>query len=337
MGISAKELASLINVSEATISMVINHKSGISEATIDKVIEGARKYDYDLSKYYMYSTELQTICFLTYKKNGEVVTDSPFFAEMTEGISSVCKARNISLSLEYIYADQPIAEQIKVIEDKKYSGIIVLATEMNHEDFIPFTSVTTPMVMLDSYSDLVSLDYVLINNLQGAYLATKHLAENGFKEIGYLKSTVRIPNFKERAEGYHRALRHNKIKANDDLIIDLTPSLEGAYNDMKKYLAKKPKLAKAYFADNDWIAAGAMRALLEAGYKIPEDISLIGFDDVPICGFLSTPLTTMHVYKFELGALAVEQLINKMNSVSKVPFRYELLPTLTLRNSVKEK
>lgn len=337
MSISAKELAQKLNVSAATISMVLNHKNGISPATQEKVLAGAKEYGFDLSKYYLYSEEPRNICFIIYKKSGKVVTDTPFFAELTEGISSACKANNISLNIDYIYGTDPVVPQLKKLSDKNFSSILLLATEMEISDFAPFLSLSCPIMVLDCYYDELPLDTVLINNLQGAYNATCYLAEQGFREIGYLKSSLRIANFEERADGYYKALRHYQISKNSDYVVELAPSMEGAYFDMKEFLSSNVPLAQAYFADNDLIASGAMRAFQEAGIRIPEDVSLIGFDDVPICNFLSPPLTTMRVSKHDLGVLAIEQLLNKPCNPSMPPIKIELSSSLTVRQSVKHK
>lgn len=334
MSISAKELAQKLNVSTATVSMVLNHKTGISAATREKILSGAKTYGFDLSKYYAYTEEPRSICFLNYKKSGKVVTDTPFFSELTEGISSACKANNISLNIAYVYGTEPIKPQLKALTDKDYSGILLLATEMEEADFAPFLSLSCPVVVLDCYYDTLSLDTVLINNLQGAYLATMHLVEQGFERIGYLRSSLRIANFEERADGYYKALRTAGRKK-DSSVLELSPSMEGAYLDMKALLSSNVPLAEAYFADNDLIASGAMRAMQEAGLRIPEDVSIIGFDDMPICSFLSPQLSTMRVQKHDLGVLAIEQLLDKLSNPSRPTVKQELSATLVARTSVK--
>lgn len=337
MSISAKELAGKLNVSAATVSMVLNHKSGISAATRDKVLAGARECGYDLSKYYAHAQTPHNICFLNYKKSGKVVTDTPFFSELTEGISSACKSNNINLSITYIYGAEPVAPQLKALSDKGYNGILLLATEMEKEDFTPFFSLPYPLLALDCYFDELQLDTVLINNIQGSFMAASYLAQQGFQKIGYLKSSLRIANFDERADGYYKALRHYQLKKNSDYVLALSPSMENAYQDMKALLAQDIPLAEAYFADNDLIASGAMRAFQEAGLNIPGDISLIGFDDMPICGFLSPQLSTMRVQKHDLGVLAIEQLMNKLNNPARPPIKTELSPSLVIRESVRKK
>lgn len=334
MSISAKELAEKLNVSAATVSMVLNHKKGISTATKDKILNGAKEYGYDLSKYYAHTQEPHNICFLNYRKSGKVVTDTPFFAELTEGISSACKANNINLGINYIYGTEPVEPQLKSLSDMGYHGILLLATEMEKEDFLPFLALPQSLMVLDCYYDDLQMDTILINNIQGAFLATSHLAEKGFTTIGYLKSSLRIANFEERADGYYKALRHYGIRKNNDYVLELSPSMENAYLDMKAHLEKQIPLAEAYFADNDLIAAGAMRAFQEAGVRIPEDVSLIGFDDVPLCSFLAPPLSTMRVHKHDLGVLAIEQLLNKLNNQARTPIKIELSPELIERKSV---
>lgn len=335
MSISAKELAQKLNISPATISMVLNHKPGISPETRDKVLNAARKYGYDLSKYMSYTDETKNICFIIYKKNGQVVSDTPFFSALTEGISNACQTNDLSFNILYIYGHLPVEPQLKELSEKKYHGALLLATEMTKEDFQPFLQFACPLVVLDCYYEGMSFDTTLINNIQGSYAATSHLIHKGFKQIGYLKSSFRIANFDERADGYFKALRLHHIKKNLNYVLELSPSMKNAYLDMKNLLNQNIPLAEAYFADNDLIAAGAMRALLEAGIRVPEDVSIIGFDDIPICSFLNPPLSTMRVEKNDFGALAVKQLLNRIANPNQSLVKTELSTRLISRESVK--
>lgn len=334
MAISAKELAQKLNVSPATISMVLNNKSGISPATRNKILSAAKEYGYDLSKHAPRTEEMRNICFLIYRKSGKVVSDTPFFSDLTEGISNACKAENLNLSITYIYGEEPVSPQLKALSEKEYHGILLLATEMSRADFAPFLSLSCPVVVLDCYYEDLPLDTVLINNVQGSYVATSHLAERSFKKIGYLKSSFRIANFDERADGYFKALRYYRIKKDLNYILELSPSMEGAYYDMKELLDRGIPLADAYFADNDLIAAGAMRALQEKGICVPKEVSIVGFDDIPICSFLSPALSTMHVQKHDFGILAVNQLQSRIDNPLRNPIKLELSTKLISRESV---
>lgn len=335
MSISAKELAQKLNVSPATISMVLNNKPGISAETRDMVLSAAKKYHYDLTKYSLQTKKDKNICFLIYKKDGEVVSDTPFFSALTEGISNTCQANNLTLNILYVYNNHPIEAQLKELFEKEYHGVLLLATEMTLEDFQPFLRLPCPLIVLDCYYEDLAFDTILINNVQGSYMATTHLIQKGFQEIGYLKSSFRIANFEERADGYFKALREYNIKKDLNYVVELSPSMESAYSDMKQLLKQGIPLAGAYFADNDLIAAGAMRAFLEAGYRIPEDISIIGFDDISLCNFLSPTLSTMRVETHDFGMLAVNQFQNRIQNPSQSLVKVELSTQLISRDSVK--
>lgn len=336
MSISAKELASRLHVSPATISMVMNRKPGISDETRARVLSAAKKYGYDLAKYSSSLTETKNICFIIYKKNGKVVSDTPFFSDLTEGISNTCQTNSLSLHILYVYGNQPVKSQIKELYEKEYHGILLLATEMCQEDFLPFLDLPCPLVALDCYYEDLNFDTVLINNVQGSYMATSHLLMRGFQRIGYLKSSFQIANFSERADGYFKALRHYNIKKDLDYVLELSPSMEAAYLDMKILLSRNIPLAEAYFADNDLIAAGAMRAFAEAGIRIPADVSVIGFDDIPMCSFLSPTLSTMRVEKQNFGMVAVNQLLNRIQNPSQSLVKLALSTRLVIRESVTD-
>lgn len=336
MAISAKELAKKLNISAATVSMVLNRKPGISEKTRTLVLEAAREYGYDFSKKLEASEEKGSILYVIYKKHGTVVADTPFFSQLTEGIEQACKGKGYELQITYFYENKDIGAQIQELSEKNCQGILLLGTEMGVEYFQPFTSLKVPMVVLDTYFEELDCDSVLINNVQGAYLATNYLIDKGLEEIGYLRSSYPIGNFEERADGYYKALRHHDRPTGHPYVHRLTPSMEGAYTDMAEILRTQPPVASAYFADNDLIAAGAMRAFKEFGYRIPEDVSIVGFDDTPICDFLEPPLTTMEVPKKRLGELAVLRLLQKINGETKVKIKTEVSVKLHERKSVRE-
>ncbi|MFQ9509805.1 MAG: LacI family DNA-binding transcriptional regulator [Lachnospiraceae bacterium] len=337
MPISAKELAQKLGISAATVSMVLNKKPGISERTRNIVLDAAREYGYDFSKKGDPESGNGVIQFVIYKKHGTIVADTPFFAQLTEGIDAGCKQHGYELQITYFYENQDIQSQIQSISEKNCQGILLLGTEMEVDFFQPFSDLKIPMVLLDTYFEELSCDSVLINNVQGAYLATNYLIGNGLSEVGYLQSSYTIANFAERADGYYKALRHHKLPTNHPYTHKLTPTMEGAYMDMLTILENNASVAKAYFADNDLIAAGAMRALKEYGYRIPEDISIIGFDDMPICDFLEPRLTTMEVPKQRLGVLAVERLVSKISQETNTVIKIEVSAKLHERMSVKKK
>lgn len=335
MGITAKELAKKLNLSAAAVSMALNNKPGVSTATRRLVIETAEKYGYDFSRISGRQTKAGAIYFVIYKKHGTVVADTPFFSQVSEGISLECKKQNYKLKISYLYEDEETIQ--KQIEDIQYSdccGIILLGTEMNADDVGPFLNLPVPFVLLDAYFETVSCNCVLINNTQGAFLAAKYLIQKRKKQPGYLQSAYQISNFSKRADGFYHAVRSAGMSASKSIVHRLTPSVEGAFADMLELLKNKEELADCYFADNDLIAVGAIKALKQYGCKIPGDIAIVGFDNLPIGTVIEPSLTTIHVPKQYMGEASVRRLISLIHDPGQPPTKTELSTTLLKRHTV---
>ena len=336
MGITAKELAGKLNLSEAAVSLALNHKNGVSSATRSRVMEAAREYGYDFSKRKapVHTHRTRSVCMVVYKKTGAVVNDTPFFASVTEGVSIGCRKQNCDMVVRYIYEDEQIDAQVERLNSLQLDGIILLATEMDAAALQRFSIITCPIVLLDCYLDVLPYNCILINNIQGAYLATSYLISKRRAQPGYLRSAYRISNFDERADGFYRAIRAHGMSTSKSVVHRLTPSQEGAYADMKELIHAGETLAKSYFADNDLIAAGAIQAFKEAGYRIPEDIGVVGFDDMPFCEYFSPPLTTISVHKHYIGEVAAQRLVQILEDRDSVPIKVEINTTLKQRKSV---
>lgn len=335
MSITAKELAKKLNLSAAAVSMALNHKPGVSTATRQLVLDTAEKYGYDFSRISEKHTTTGSIYFVIYKKHGTVVTDTPFFSQVSEGVSLGCKKKDYKLKISYVYEDEDtIQKQIEDIQFSDCCGIILLGTEMDPEDVKPFLQLPIPVVLLDAWFDTIDCDCVLINNIQGAFLATKHLIRKRKKQPGYLQSAYQISNFAERSFGFYKAVRSTGMSASKSIVHFLTPSVEGAYADMIELLEKKEELASCYFADNDLIAIGVMKVLKQYGYRIPEDIAIVGFDNMPMCSIIEPSLTTVNVPKQYMGEVAAERLITLINEPGLPPVKTEISTTLIKRHTV---
>ncbi|MBR0198576.1 MAG: LacI family DNA-binding transcriptional regulator [Oscillospiraceae bacterium] len=334
MGITAKELAKKLGLSEAAVSIALNHKPGVSTATKQRVLEAAEKYGYDFTRVSTKRGGNGSIFMVIYKKHGAVVGDSPFFSELIDSIQKACKEEGYPFNTRYLYEEDDVSAQIEDLVYSACSGIILLGTEMRREDFRPFESIRIPLVLLDVYFDSVKRDCVLINNVQGAFLATDYLIRHTKKQPGYLRSYYSISNFEERADGFYNAIRQHGYSASKSVVHKLSPSIEGAYSDMLEIIDSGEALAPCYFADNDMIALGAMKALQQRGYSIPKDISIIGFDNISLCNYASPSLTTVNVPKTYMGETAVHRLVEIMKAKSFVPVKIEVMMNLVKRQSV---
>ena len=335
MSVTAKELAARLGLSEVAVSLALNNRPGVSTATRRRVFEAAREAGYDFSRKALSpGAGRGLICFVIYKKSGAVVDDTPFFSALSEGVSLGCKQAHYDLIIRYLYEDEDLENQIAGLRTGGFDGILLLATEMDESSLKPFASFKIPVVLVDAYFERQDFDCVLINNVQGAYLAASWLISKRKTQPGYLRSSYRIENFNQRADGFYKALRDHGMSPTKSPVHLLTPSQEGAYEDMKALLAAGEEPAGAYFSDNDHIAVGVMRAFKEAGYRIPEDIAVVGFDDLPICEYLSPPLTTVEVPKQYLGEMAAKRVIERIDNKNSLPLKIETAVRLKKRKSV---
>lgn len=335
MAITAKALAALLGISESAVSLALNNKPGVSRETRKRVIDTAKEHGYDFSKKnYSDSQKKGTVCFAVYKKSGAVVDDTPFFAAVTDGVSTACRRKSYDCVIRYFYEDDDLDDQIYSLGRARFSGIIVLATEMEEATLRRFDRLETPLVFLDAYFEKPQYNFVLINNVQGAFTAAQYLIRKRRAQPGYLRSAYSISNFEQRADGFYKAIRAAGMSTAKSPVLRLTPSQEGAYEDMKGLLAAGEKPASCYFADNDLIAIGAMKALKEAGFRIPEDVAVVGFDDLPACEYISPALTTVLVPKTFLGGTATERVIRLIEEKDQQPLKIEVFTQLIKRKSV---
>lgn len=334
MSITAKELSHLLNLSEAAVSMALNNKPGVSTKTRKRVIEAARNHGYDFTRISGSHPATGNIHVIVYRKHGAVVTETPFFSALLDGINEEYNSTRFHLNINYIYLSENIERQLQEILYSGCIGIILLATEMKEEDFKPFSNLPVPVVILDNYFPSVKRDCIQINNRQGAFTATNYLITQRKRQPGYLHSSYLIYNFEERKEGFMKAVKSSGMSSSNSIIHLLSPSMEGAYADMLGLLNQGENIADCYFADNDLIAAGAMRAFRERGYRLPEDIAIIGFDNMPMCAYLEPNLTTIDVPKQYMGKMAAHRLNTILEAKEFVPVKYEISTELVKRKSV---
>lgn len=337
MALKSKDLARMLNISPSTISMVLNNKPGISNETRKKVFDKIEEMGNDLHSKRQITDKNSFIYFVIYKKHGTIITDTPFFSQLIEGVEIETKKHGLNLQITYCYANQDVSEQLPQLDGKDCKGILLLATEMGERDILYFTKLNIPIVFLDSYFDDLNMDTVVINNVQAARTAANYLLNNGHSKIGYLHSSVYINNFRERMDGFRKALGFAGIENRDEFVFTVEPTIEGAYRDIKALLEIKTPMPTAFFADNDIIAISCIKAFKEYGYKIPKDISIIGFDGIPYGEISDPPLTTMHVPKHRLAMLAVDRLVSKINGNTDEIIKIEVSANLIERNSVSKK
>ncbi len=342
MKIKLQDIANELNISVAAVSMAINGKKGVSDQTRIQVLELAEKYGYEIKKKTETLNERTPVFIklLRVKKEGLVAQDTAFFSKLIEGIENETKKMDCQLVVSNMTCNEMDDDWLKSENSSSMDGLVILGTELKSDDLEILDKLNKPFVILDSYVMGKDWDSILMNNQQAVYKGVTHLLQNGHKQIGYLRSSYSIYNFDERYRSYQQFVHESKILQKPSHIIEVEPTLAGAYRDMLVYLdtidGRLDQLPSAFMADNDLIAIGVMNALMEKGIKIPDQVSIVGIDDMP-CGRIVTPkLTTVRIYKKKIGGFAVDRLLTLCKDPTDISRKVEINTFLIERESVKE-
>ena len=331
MGSTIKEISEATGFSPATVSNALNYKKGVNQETAAIILETARKLGY------VEENRVRKLNFVIFKANGLIIDDTPFFSLLIEGVQKECKKFGLEMSI--LNLDKREADYEEMVERIRRDGSaasILLGTELEDADLEVFQDSKCPVLILDYWVSEMSFNGVLINNSDSARTAVEYLIGKGHREIGYLRGDFRIKAFRSREVGYQVALQKSEIERNPGYTVTLSTTMDGAYRDMKAYLETKPALPTAFFADNDMIALGAMKAMTEAGIRIPEQVSVIGFDDLPFCEIAAPRLSTIRVSKQEMGQVAVRRLMEIIREPEGSKLKIQVCTQFVERDSVRE-
>lgn len=331
--VSVRELSRITGFSPATVSNALTGKRGVSEATVAIIKKAAAEAGYRRT------TKLSRVQFVIARQSGRMIDEGTFRLAVINGIEY--EARQHGISTAYVTLElsneRTRKSQIDVLLSDPSCGIVLLGTEMLEEDYDLFANAKVPIVVVDGNSSNHFFETVVFSNETSAYKAVSYLIFKGHTKIGYLGGGLRIRNFPLRQRGYERALLENGLEVNPDWSTMLgTDKPETACADMLEWLKTHKSLPTAFFADNDAIAVGAMRALVESGYKIPKDISIVGFDDLDYASVTHPPLTTVHVPRFDIGRTALRKLMEQADSPQPYTIASHLSTTFVERESVRD-
>jgi len=328
-----EDIAKIVGVSAGTVSNALNNRRGVSEKKKMEILRVASSLGYNRN---IQKKADETLRFIIFKRHGAVVDDTPFFSQLIKGIEIESRKNGYELLITHVNA-RDIREDgsIQVLEGDCSNGMILLATEMLASDLAAFERNDIPLVVLDNSFRGMEHDCVLINNEDGVYRAVKHLVDMGHRKIGLLHASDHINNFYYRRTGFYEIMKNFDLPVNPRHEILLSPRMEETYHDMISFLDGNTRdLPTAFFAENDIIGIGAMRAMQKVGIVVPEDISIVGFDDLPYTEVCTPSMTTLRVEKREMGELAVRTLVSRINGRMKAFSKLQLCTKLIIRDSV---
>ena len=307
-----RDIAKMAGVSKATVSRVLNESEAVAEGTKKKILAIIEEVGY-LPNYIARSLKVKNT-----KTIGVVVPDigNPFYFEVIRGIEKLLDKKGFNIMLcNSDYIEKKELRYISLLASKKVDGIILAPSSEDSKSLKNLLFWDIPFVIFDLPQVNYSNNAVLIDHSLCSYLATNHLIKNGHKRILIIDAYRHMERYSKFISGYLRALKENNIEFDDALFQESTPDIKGGYNVIKKVLKNKIEFT-GVLTICDLASVGVYRAAKKFNIKIPEDISVIGNDDIPLARYLCPPLTTIQQPKFLIGYKSAELLINNIQNKS---------------------
>lgn len=337
MPATIKDVAQKAHVSTATVSLVIHNHKRISPATKRKVLKAISDLNYRPSPLARGLVMRQT------NNIGFILTDDhflrtePFYTHIFLGTEFEARDHDYYILLNSISNNFKDCDNLpRFVLERNVDGIII-AGKVPDAVISCIARYNIPLVFVDYYPAEGDYSAVLIDNESGGLKATTHLITNGHKKIAFIGGDINHPSIRDRFQGYRMALNNSGLTLNDRLVImsETATDRQSGAHATAELLARKEKFS-AVFACNDAMAVGAMQVFREKGYKIPEDISIIGFDDVMSDLLTDPPLSSMRVPKVELGIesmrLMTDILKKKTSKIRKILVSVELVERQSVRS-----
>lgn len=328
------DVARKAGVSRATVSRVVNDHPHVSPEVRDRVLEVIEEVDYNphAAARSLASNITRNIGLVFPNSIHSFFTD-PYFPRLTEGIALACNENDYTLSL-FIFHTEELERKLvpRILRGGLVDGMVVQTARIEDDLLARISDGDIPFVFAGKPMNLPEANYIDVDNLNGAYNAVSHLIRGGVRTIGTITGPLSSSSGKDRLAGYKKALLANGIDVDEALI------QEGDYTEASGYFGAKELLRRrgnleAIFVASDLMAVGALRALREASLSVPEQISLIGFDDLPLARSSDPPLTTVRQPIRRFGIQAVSLLLDIMNTGSRPPRQVVLETKLIIRES----
>ena len=332
VAVTIKDIAKKAGVSPTTVSRVLNNKPDVSDETKKRIQQVIDELNYNPNGIArgLVLDKTHTL--------GLVIPDisNPFFPEVAKGIED--KAKEAGYSVIFCNTDnhtQGEKEAIELMKSKQVDGMIVslAINDQNKEELDELAAQDFPVVQIDRKIPESGFPAVVIDNQAAAYKATKYLIDLGHQKIAHISGDLEVKPAQDRLAGFKSALQEAGLSCKEELIREGDYSSQSGYREMKELLdlSEQPT---AVFIANDLMALGAYEAVFEAGLKLPEDISIVGYDDIEVASVIRPALTTISQPEYQLGVEAAKLLINNLESNEQLEQEDRILAAeLVERNS----
>lgn len=325
MGVTIRDIARLAGVSPSTVSRALSGKGRVSKATCERIRQLAEELGYEPNALARALATRSTFAVAVVIHERHLPLDErSFYGVILETIESEVTQHGYHV----VFATLRNHVVPRCIKEGRVDGVIFLGTDI-HPEFVNAVKAKMPVVLVDYH--LPGVVSVVGDNVGGGRMATQHLLEHGHTRIAFIAETLADPSFRERFEGYKRGLKEHGLPVRKSWVIEGGRRPDSDFIAMQKFL-RLSRLPTAIFAANDFMAVGAVRVLTHAGFKVPEDVAVVGFDDGALATVVQPPLTSVRVPRVEMGKVAAENLLDLLCGADVREL--SLLPTtLTIRAS----
>ncbi|MCR4401595.1 MAG: LacI family transcriptional regulator [Firmicutes bacterium] len=335
LGPTIRDVARVAGVSKSTVSRVLNADPNVAEETRCAVFAAIKEIGY---------TRNALARGLNTRRTGTIgliMSDitNPFHAEVARGVEDL--ASDFDSNVILCNTDgrpKKEAAYIDLLVEKRVDGIIFTSVKAGESDMSNLRSKRIPFVFAGRTLPDVEADSVVVDNVLGGFQAATHLVRLGHQRVAYLAGPSHVSASADRYEGYCQALRRAGVELDPQLVVEGDFKQEGGYRAMSTLLDRAPGVT-AVFAANDYMAMGALEAIYERGFRVPEDIAVVGFDDIPFARLHLVQLTTVAQPKYDIGAIAARMLFERIEGKvgdEQQPRRVVLPPRLVVRRTCGE-
>ena len=321
-----KDIAKAAGVSVTTVSRALNGYSDVNEKTRAKIMKVAKDLNYSPNTVArtLVMKKSKTIGLLVSDMNREGVKDN-FTFEVLCGINEASAELGYDLVLfSTTSTKQKEKTYTQLCRERRVDGVIIQGIKINDPYLMEVVNSDIPCVLVDIPIESDTVGYVTTNNMEGAKIATQHLINLGHKNIAMINGHNKADVSKRRLEGYYEALKENKLPMNIEWIKDGEFTEDRAEKVAHELIINHPNVT-AIFCASDLMAFGALKAAKKLNKKVPEDISIIGYDDITLASYSSPSLTTIRQDKFMMGYEAAILLINMLEG--EIQSHIKVLPT----------
>lgn len=328
---SLNEVAKKAGVSIATVSRVINNSPNVNPETLVKVQQAIKELNYKPNRVAKRLRNRNASSNLL----GVLIPDiqNPFYVEVLRGIEDVAYENKYAIIMCNFSQDEKKEKlYLDILQSESVDGIIAAPTNEQDQHVLKLVKSGLPIVCVDRGLSGVDVDVILVENRKGAFSAVDYLAKAGYKRIAYISGLPNIPSSQQREKGYLDALAENGLQIDRELVKYGDSSHVSGVN-LCQELLNLPSPPDALFTGNNLITLGALETIHKKGLKIPKEIAIVGFDDMYWSISLNPPLTAVRQPAYEIGKLAAEQLIIRINDPKRPAVSMILKTELMIRSS----